>query len=115
MDASDPFDVGSRARSVGPRVILTDGNSESRYESFARTEHVKRLYFAQYLGTERLRRNPWRSLTIAGAGDRAMSAMSRKAEISDGTPLAGPKPVLDQLRRSVDSSPMRFMSKGVVR
>ncbi len=87
-------DAGSDARGAEMRAILrlTDGMAESRYVSFARTEHVNRLYFVQYLGTERYRRNPWRSLTIVGDGDWTLRAMVRKAENSDGPPRAGPEP-----------------------
>ena len=115
MVESDPFDACCHARSAGTRAILTVGISESRYESFARTEHVKRLYFVQYLGMERHRRNPWRSWAIAGTGDRGLKAMFRKVENFDGMSRAGPVPVLDQFRRSVVSSPMRSVSNGVVR
>ena len=115
MAEREPFDAASGARSAEAGAILTEGISKSQHDSLARTEHVKRLNFVLYLGTERHLRNPWRSAAISGTGNLAPQTMFLKAGISDRTSLAGPKPVPDQLRRSVDSSPMRFMSNGVVR
>ena len=115
MAEPDPIDAGSNACKAETSAVMTAGISEDRHDSFARTEHVKRLYFVQYLGVERQRRNPCRCSTIVGTGDWVVRALFRKAEISDGMSHSGPEPGLHQMRRSVDSTPMRFMSKGVVR